>query len=169
MGIIIGSPLQQGVLARRYDDEVNHGARWLSSPRRAQYKRLYSLMDDLDIPLAELAVRFVISNPDISTTLMGARSVVEVEANVAAVEAGPLPADLLDEVQKIADMVLFDPSRNLLDCLLAKLNARALVGQIGVISRIVPKSIGKAHQIKLCKSIISTTLLSLILFWPTPQ
>jgi aryl-alcohol dehydrogenase-like predicted oxidoreductase len=31
MGIVIGSPLQQGSLARRYDDEVRSGAPWLSS------------------------------------------------------------------------------------------------------------------------------------------
>ncbi len=30
MGIVIGSPLQQGSLARRYDDEVKTGAPWLS-------------------------------------------------------------------------------------------------------------------------------------------
>ena len=95
MGIIIGSPLKQGALARRYDEEVNHGARWLSSPRRAQYKHLYALLDEINMLLPELALRFVISNPDISTVLMGARSVVEVEENVRAVEAGPLPADIL--------------------------------------------------------------------------
>jgi aryl-alcohol dehydrogenase-like predicted oxidoreductase len=44
MGIIIGSPLQQGALARCYTDEVEHGARWLSPPRREQYKRLYALL-----------------------------------------------------------------------------------------------------------------------------
>lgn len=109
MGIVIGSPLQQGALARRYDDEVNNGAAWLSSPRRAQYKRLYAFVDEVGIPLAELALRFVISNPDISTTLMGARSVAEVEANVAAVEAGPLPADVLGEINTIAAMTLFRP------------------------------------------------------------
>lgn len=109
MGIVIGSPLQQGALARRYDDEVNHGATWLSSPRRAQYQRLYAFVDEAGIPLAELALRFVISNPDISTTLMGARSVAEVEANVAAVEAGPLPADVLAEIKAIAAMVPFRP------------------------------------------------------------
>ncbi|NQU75730.1 MAG: aldo/keto reductase, partial [Planctomycetes bacterium] len=37
MGIIIGSPLQQGALARRYDPEVRNGAPWLSVPRRRQY------------------------------------------------------------------------------------------------------------------------------------
>ncbi|MEZ4737090.1 MAG: aldo/keto reductase [Caldilineaceae bacterium] len=109
MGIIVGSPLQQGALARRFDDEVNHGARWLSTPRREQYKRLYALLDEIEMPLPELGLRFVISNPDISTVLMGARSVEEVEANVAAVEKGPLPADLLARLQEIAAMVPFRP------------------------------------------------------------
>ena len=109
MGIIIGSPLQQGALARCYTEEVAHGARWLSAPRRAQYKRLYALVADLGMPLAELALRWVISNPDISTTLTGARSVREVELNVRAVEKGPLSADVLDEIQAIWAMVPFRP------------------------------------------------------------
>jgi aryl-alcohol dehydrogenase-like predicted oxidoreductase len=109
MGIVIGSPLQQGALAARYDEQVNHGARWLSSPRRAQYKQLYAFLDEIGMPIHELALRFVISNPDISTTLMGARSVAEVEANVKAVEAGPLPADILARIQEIAAMVPFRP------------------------------------------------------------
>ena len=96
-------------MARRYDDEVNHGARWLSSPRRAQYRRLYAFLDELDMPIHELGLRFVISNPDISTVLMGARSVAEVEANVAAVEAGPLPQEVLGIIREIADMVPFRP------------------------------------------------------------
>lgn len=109
MGIIIGSPLQQGALARRYDDEINGGARWLSSPRRAQYRQLYAFLDEVGLPLAEVALRFVISNPDISTVLMGARSVAEVEANVRAVEAGPLSGEILTRLQEIADLAPFRP------------------------------------------------------------
>jgi aryl-alcohol dehydrogenase-like predicted oxidoreductase len=109
IGIIIGSPLQQGALARCYVDEVEHGARWLSPPRRAQFKRLYVLVDELAMPLPELALRFVLSNPDVSTVLTGARSVAEVEANVRSAEKGPLPRDVLDAVQEIADMVPFRP------------------------------------------------------------
>ena len=109
MGIVIGSPLQQGALARRYDDEVYHGARWLSRPRREQYKRLYALLDELEIPIAELGLRFVLSNPTISTVLMGARSVAEVEANVAAAEKGPLPAEVLARMDEIAALVPFRP------------------------------------------------------------
>ena len=109
IGVIIGSPLQQGALARPYREEVEHGARWLSPPRRAQFKRLYALVDELDMPLPELALRFAISNPDISTVLMGPRSVAEVEQNVHAVEAGPLDSDVLTAIQEIADMVPFRP------------------------------------------------------------
>jgi aryl-alcohol dehydrogenase-like predicted oxidoreductase len=49
------------------------------------------------------------SNPDISTVLMGARSVAEVEANVKAVEVGPLPEELLAQLQEITDMVPVRP------------------------------------------------------------
>jgi aryl-alcohol dehydrogenase-like predicted oxidoreductase len=109
MGIIIGSALQQGALAIRYDEAVAGGARWLSPPRRAQYRALYGLLDEIDMPLAELAMRFVISNPDVDCVLSGARAVWEVEANVAAVEKGPLPEDILARVDEIAAMVPFRP------------------------------------------------------------
>lgn len=109
MGIVIGSPLQQGALARRYDDEVRDGAPWLSPPRRAQLQALYTFLDEIDIPLPELGLRFVISNPAIACVLMGARSPEEVEQNVAAVEKGPLPADVLHRLDGIAALVPFRP------------------------------------------------------------
>ena len=108
MGVIIGSPLQQGALARRYP-EVETGARWLSPPRQEQFKRLYAFLDDIELPLPEVCLRMVLSNPDISTVLMGARSVEEVEQNVCSVEKGPLPPDVLSELQEIADMIPFRP------------------------------------------------------------
>jgi D-threo-aldose 1-dehydrogenase len=109
MGIVIGSPLQQGALARRYDSEVNDGAPWLSLPRRKQFKALYAFLDEVKIPLPELALRFVISNPDISCVLSGARSAAEVESNIAAVEKGPLPAEILQKLDVIAARVPFRP------------------------------------------------------------
>jgi hypothetical protein len=41
--------------------------------------------------------------------LMGARSEAEVVQNVAAVEAGPLPEDVLHRINEIAAMVPFRP------------------------------------------------------------
>ncbi len=71
--------------------------------------RLYDLVELIDMPLAELALRFVLSNPAIHTVLTGVRSAAEVEQNVAAAEKGPLPPALLDELQEIADLVPFRP------------------------------------------------------------
>jgi aryl-alcohol dehydrogenase-like predicted oxidoreductase len=109
MGIVIGSPLQQGALARRYDDEVRHGASWLSPPRRRQLLALYELVDDTRISLPELGLRFVLSNPAVSSVLMGPRSVGEVEQNVAVAAKGPLPAEILRRIDEIASMVPFRP------------------------------------------------------------
>lgn len=109
MGVIAGSPLQQGALAKRYQEEIETGASWLSPPRRQQYLRLYEYLDEIDIPLPELALRFVLSDPRVSTTLMGARSTEEVEANVAAAERGLLPEEVLARLQEIADLVPFRP------------------------------------------------------------
>ena len=108
MGIVVGSPLQQGALAQRYDDEVR-SAPWLSAPRRAQMKALYQLLDETDLPLSELALRFVLSNSHVSCVLTGARSNDEVEENIRAAEKGPLPADLLKRLDDIAAMVPFRP------------------------------------------------------------
>ena len=116
MGVIIGSPLQQGWLARRYDDEVERGPAWLSPQRRAQFKALYALLDELNMPITDLAIRWVISNPDIDSTLMGARSVEEVEMNVAAVNAGPLPAEVMAALEEIGAMVPHRPSSEPFGC-----------------------------------------------------
>jgi len=109
MGIISGSPLQQGALTRRFDEEIAHGARWLSPPRRQQYKALYSFLDELGMSIIELAMRFAISNADLSCVLTGARTAQEVEENLTAVAKGPLSADILQRLDEIYAMVPFRP------------------------------------------------------------
>ena len=108
MGVIIGSPLQQGALSRRYP-EIETGAPWLNPPRQQQFQRLYAFLDEVELSLPEAALRMMVATPNISSVLMGARSVEEVEQNVRAVEAGPLPSDVLAQLQEIADMVPFRP------------------------------------------------------------
>ncbi len=109
MGIIAGSPLQQGALARRYDEAIARGAPWLSQARRDQFRKLYALADECGLPLPELGLRFVLSNPDIHCVLMGARSAAEAEQNAAAAEKGPLPADLLRRLDDLAALVPYRP------------------------------------------------------------
>jgi aryl-alcohol dehydrogenase-like predicted oxidoreductase len=49
--------------------------------------------------MPEMALRFVLSCPDVSTTIPGMRQVKNVEANCAAGAAGPLPPDLLKKLR----------------------------------------------------------------------
>ena len=110
MGVIVGSPLQQGVLAARYDAQLDScAAWWLSRERKAQFKQLYALLDETGMPLPELALRFVLSNPDVDTVLTGVKSVAELESSAAAAESGPLPEDILRRLDEIAAMVPFRP------------------------------------------------------------
>lgn len=109
VAIVAGTPLQQGALARRWDAEIKNGCGWMAPPRRKQFLAFYELLDGIDMSLIELAHRFVLSHPDIDCVLSGARSLGEIEANVAAVQGGALPASLLKQLDDIASMVPFRP------------------------------------------------------------
>jgi aryl-alcohol dehydrogenase-like predicted oxidoreductase len=50
--------------------------------------------------MAEMALRFILSNPDVSTVIPGMRKTANVEANTAASDAGQLPPDLMAELRK---------------------------------------------------------------------
>jgi aryl-alcohol dehydrogenase-like predicted oxidoreductase len=49
--------------------------------------------------LPDLALRFILHHPAVSTTIPGMRKVRNVEANLASSDAGPLPASLIDELR----------------------------------------------------------------------
>lgn len=67
------------------------------------------LVDELGISLPELALRFVISSPNVSTVLTGSRSLCELQENIDSVERGPLPKDVLARLDEIAGLVPFRP------------------------------------------------------------
>lgn len=108
IGVVIGSPLQQGALARRFDLD-SAKLRWLSPPRREQLRALYRFADRAGISLPELGLRFVISNPAVHCVLTGARSLADVSSSIAAVGLGPLDDASLAELDEIAAMVPFRP------------------------------------------------------------
>jgi aryl-alcohol dehydrogenase-like predicted oxidoreductase len=51
------------------------------------------------IQMPEMALRFILSDPTVSTIIPGMRKLRNVEANVAASDAGPLDAALLEELR----------------------------------------------------------------------
>jgi len=50
--------------------------------------------------MAEMALRFILSNSDVTTVIPGMRSSKNVLANLAASAAGPLPPDLIARVRE---------------------------------------------------------------------
>jgi aryl-alcohol dehydrogenase-like predicted oxidoreductase len=50
--------------------------------------------------MPDMALRFILSNPDVSTIIPGMRKPRHVESNLAASDAGPLPANLLSRLRR---------------------------------------------------------------------
>jgi len=109
MGIMLGSVMGQGFLTRRADEEAQAKPIWLAETRREQLLAYYRLLDDAAMTAAELCLRFAVGNPDISTIPIGCKTMEHLEAGVAAVEKGPLPEDILSNLDKIAAMVPHRP------------------------------------------------------------
>src|SRR3712207_8068961 len=49
-----------------------------------------------DMAMPEMALRFILSNPDVSTVIRGMRKPHHVQANIATSDAGALPETLQD-------------------------------------------------------------------------
>ena len=109
MGIVLASTLGQGFLTRRADEEVQAKPIWLSGTRREQFLAYYKLLDDAGMTATELCLRFAVGNPDISTIPVGCKTMEHLEAAVAAVEKGPLPADVASRLDEIAGMLPHRP------------------------------------------------------------
>jgi aryl-alcohol dehydrogenase-like predicted oxidoreductase len=51
------------------------------------------------ITMPELALRFILTNPAVSTIIPGMRQLSHVESNIEASEAGPLPKELYEQLK----------------------------------------------------------------------
>jgi aryl-alcohol dehydrogenase-like predicted oxidoreductase len=120
MGIALGSVLQQGALARRYDDVIGKRPMWLSLARQQQFQALYQLLDETGLSIVELGLRFAISNAEASTVLIGPKTPEQVAESVAAVNKGLLPRDVLTRLDAIAAML---PCRSFEEPMILPLNA----------------------------------------------
>jgi aryl-alcohol dehydrogenase-like predicted oxidoreductase len=58
------------------------------------------LLTDAGMSKMEFVLRFTISHPGLSTTIVGTSSRAHLAANVAIAEKGPLPADLYQEAKR---------------------------------------------------------------------
>ena len=122
VGIIARVPLASGLLSGRYDEtttfapedhrtynrggesfdvgETFSGVPFEVGVRAA--RRVAELAAPL--PAAQVALRWVIDQPGVTTVIPGARNEAQVQANAAAAALDPLPDDVLDALREVYDV-----------------------------------------------------------------
>jgi len=102
VAVIARVPFDEGTLT----GTLTRDSRWPADDWRSTYfvpENLYASVEHADalkplvpdgMTMTEMALRFILNNPTASTIIPGMRKLRHVEANIAAGNAGPLPAEL---------------------------------------------------------------------------
>ena len=111
-GCIVFSPLAQGMLTDRYLHGVPAGSRasrdsslpaeWLDEDNLAKIRALNEIAAARGQTLAQLAIAWTLRDQRVTSTLIGASSVQQLEDNVAALDKLEFTADELSEIDKYA-------------------------------------------------------------------
>ena len=125
IGQIVWSPLAQGVLTGKYlpgqpppagsratDEKSGKAmiARWMTDEVLTTVQRLKPLAEQAGLTMAQLAIAWVLQNPNVSSAIIGATRPEQVYDNVKA-SGVKLDADLLKAIDEILDpIVQRDPS-----------------------------------------------------------
>jgi aryl-alcohol dehydrogenase-like predicted oxidoreductase len=126
IGQIVWSPIAQGVLTGKYlpgqpppsgsraTDEKSGAdfiARWLSDDVLTRVQKLRPLADQAGLTMAQLAVAWVLQNPNVSCAIVGATRPEQLTDNVKA-SGVRLDGDLLKAIDEVLDPVVErDPAR----------------------------------------------------------
>jgi aryl-alcohol dehydrogenase-like predicted oxidoreductase len=91
---VLGAPLEQGRLSVPRPEMLDEPPRWLDDDLRERFRALYRIREESGLPLAELGLRFLLSDPDFSAVICGAADPTQVDQNVQCSLSGPLDPDL---------------------------------------------------------------------------
>ena len=107
-GVIGFTALAQGLLTSRYLDGIPEGSRatqdksfdtgWLTDDLRDRLRRLNAIAEARGQSLAQLALTWALRDERVTSLVMGASSVAQLEQNVAALDNPDLSADELAEI-----------------------------------------------------------------------
>jgi aryl-alcohol dehydrogenase-like predicted oxidoreductase len=105
VGVIVRVPFDEGGLTGKVTPETEFPTEdfrnnYFGGDRKEQvWERVQAIAKDLGVPvqkLPEIALRFCISNPAVSTVIPGMRSRANVDANIQSIDLGPLSAQELE-------------------------------------------------------------------------
>jgi aryl-alcohol dehydrogenase-like predicted oxidoreductase len=119
LGTTIWSPLASGMLTGKYNDGAPSDSRvnlpgygWLKEifeseegkARIEKVKKISKLADELGTNMTRLALAWCLKNPNVSTIIMGASKVSQLEDNLQALDVvDQLSEDLMDRIEEILD------------------------------------------------------------------
>jgi voltage-dependent potassium channel beta subunit len=116
LGTTVWSPLASGLLTGKYSNGIPEDARlkmdnlnWLkelalTEEKLNKVKKLQSVADKLHLSLAQLSIIWCLSNPHVSTVILGASKVPQFTENLKAIEMQSLlTAEIKEEIEKILD------------------------------------------------------------------
>lgn len=112
MGTVVFSPLAQGMLTGKYLDGIPEGSRaarggplrreFLTEENLERVRNLARIAERRGQSLAQLAIAWVLRDPRVTTALVGASSVAQLENSLAALEHAEFTAAELDEIERFA-------------------------------------------------------------------
>jgi voltage-dependent potassium channel beta subunit len=114
LGTTIWSPLASGILTGKYNNGVPKDTRlsleelsWLAKMNLQEswfdkVKKLGALASDLSMSTTQLAIAWVLKNPDVSTAILGASKLYQLEENLKAGDAkNKLTAEVLQKIEEV--------------------------------------------------------------------
>ena len=119
LGTTIWSPLASGILSGKYTNSSVEGTRlgmqgleWLkdrtlAADRMEKATALQELANSLGVSLAKLSIAWCLKNPNVSTVILGASKVPQLQENLQVLEALPLLTD--EVIAKIEEVVKTKP------------------------------------------------------------
>ena len=112
VGAIVFSPLAQGLLTNRYLNGVPEDSRirignylqesMLSDENLARVRGLNEIAERRGQSLAQMAIAWVLRDPRVTSALLGASSVAQLEQNVAALDRLDFDSSELEEIDRLA-------------------------------------------------------------------
>ena len=114
LGTIIRGGLAMGILTGKFDKnstfpDNDFRKDWIDDPdQNKQFLQDLKIVEKLkeafpNQNLAQLAIRFVISNPDVSVIIPGAKRISQLEANVQAGDKGLLSNEEIEKINNIVE------------------------------------------------------------------
>ena len=101
-GVARGVPEELPSHYSRLPEQMRAGMEALIEERKTRWEDAESRLDDLldGMPRMEFLLRFTLSHPDMTTTIVGTSSLDHLAQNVAVARKGPLPSDVYERARQ---------------------------------------------------------------------